>query len=306
MPEGPEVRVETFRIRDYIKGWDIQTIEFLNKRWQTSPPEGYPKFIEYINNKSRKVTEVDSHGKKTWIEIDDWNILTSYGLSGTYIFDTEIDDYESKYFTVKLIFTLDDKTREIYFHDIRGFGNIKFYIKIMLQDKLSKLGVDPLKILITKEYIFNLLKKSGNKKKDITSFLMDQNNIAGIGNMYKSEILYLLKVHPDAIVVDLPEETIEKIPEIINDVMRTMFSKTWKQEDRNLKVYGRKVDPDGNGVVTLLTSDNRNTYFSPTVQTIGMSEDLDNYDIDSDDNDNNDDNDDNTEDTKYKEEHKNE
>ena len=49
------------------------------------------------------------------------------------------------------------------------------------------------------------------KKKNIKNFLLDQNFVSGIGNIYASEILFLSKIHPNKKAISLKKKEFEKI-----------------------------------------------------------------------------------------------
>ena len=63
----------------------------------------------------------------------------------------------------------------------------------MLTKRLSHLGPEPFSKKFDFKYVNLYLKK---KEKNIKSFLIDQNFVSGIGNIYASEILYLSKINP--------------------------------------------------------------------------------------------------------------
>ena len=56
-----------------------------------------------------------------------------------------------------------------------------------------------------------LLKYFLNKKKDIKSFLLDQNFVSGIGNIYANEILFLSKINPTSHAMKLSKGDCKKI-----------------------------------------------------------------------------------------------
>ena len=63
----------------------------------------------------------------------------------------------------------------------------------MQSQHLKKLGPEPLGIGFNE---FILKKKMMNRTQNIKHFLMDQKNIAGLGNIYCSEILFDSKISP--------------------------------------------------------------------------------------------------------------
>ena len=65
----------------------------------------------------------------------------------------------------------------------------------LYEEKLTKLGPDPLREDADKERLWEVMQKS---KKSIGQLLMDQTAVAGIGNIYRAEILFkvpLLLLH---------------------------------------------------------------------------------------------------------------
>ncbi|PID51630.1 MAG: DNA-formamidopyrimidine glycosylase, partial [Candidatus Moraniibacteriota bacterium] len=82
------------------------------------------------------------------------------------------------------------------FSDLRKFGKIELFDWENLADHstLSKLGVEPLSRDFTLEKFTDGLKPK--KKSALHSALMDQNKIAGIGNIYASEIPFEAGVRP--------------------------------------------------------------------------------------------------------------
>ena len=59
--------------------------------------------------------------------------------------------------------------------------------------RFSHLGPEPFNQKFNTKYIYSFFK---DKEKNIKTFLLDQNFVSGIGNIYASEILFLSKVYP--------------------------------------------------------------------------------------------------------------
>ena len=76
---------------------------------------------------------------------------------------------------------------------------------------------------------------------DIANALLDQQAIAGIGNIYKSETLFACGVNPFARVRDLPPDTIEKLVTTAARLLRAAVSETSGRGRRS--VYGRGGEP---------------------------------------------------------------
>ncbi|CAM6089377.1 unnamed protein product [Calypogeia fissa] len=82
-------------------------------------------------------------------------------------------------------------------------GGIEVYRK-----RVAELGPDPLREDADKEIVWSKMQKS---KKTIGGIIMDQSFIAGIGNIYRTEILFVCGVHPDQRASTLPRSTFEEL-----------------------------------------------------------------------------------------------
>ncbi|WP_030778517.1 DNA-formamidopyrimidine glycosylase family protein [Streptomyces sp. NRRL S-920] len=108
--------------------------------------------------------------------------------------------------------------------------------------------------------------------------LLDQRNLAGIGNVYKSELCFLLGVTPWLPVGQLPEETAARLPALAKKLLeanRHQPSRTTTGRPRpgqRLYVYGRASRPClrcGTSVRVAEQGDgsrSRPTYWCPTCQ----------------------------------------
>lgn len=95
---------------------------------------------------------------------------------------------------VHFILTLDDG-RMIGFSDLRKFGKVLFGSTADIENlpELKKLGPDALDSKLTSDSLWRRLRK---KSKTIYQTLMDQEVIAGIGNIYANDALHAAKIYP--------------------------------------------------------------------------------------------------------------
>lgn len=87
----------------------------------------------------------------------------------------------------------------------------------------------------------------GDPGRALGEALLDQRNLAGIGNVYKSEVCFLLHVTPWLAVGELPTESAERLPGLARKLLtanrrRPARSTTGHREQR-LFVYGRAPRP---------------------------------------------------------------
>jgi formamidopyrimidine-DNA glycosylase len=96
------------------------------------------------------------------------------------------------------------------------------YLHLMPANKLdehkltAKLGITPLDKKFTLDYFKQILSK---KRGNIKNFLLNQKNIAGIGNVYIQDILFNAKIHPKRKIPSLKEAEIEALYNSIKSVL---------------------------------------------------------------------------------------
>ena len=111
-----------------------------------------------------------------------------------------------------------DDGRVLIYEDIRRFG--KF---VLMKDKkelnkvLKKLGPEPLDQTFTFKTFFKKLKL---KKSKIKPLLLDQQFLAGLGNIYANEALFLAQIHPEKIACKISENAALKLFTAIKIVLK--------------------------------------------------------------------------------------
>jgi formamidopyrimidine-DNA glycosylase len=89
-----------------------------------------------------------------------------------------------------MVFFVDNGDRLVY-TDVRRFGTM--HLVQDTKDIVGKLGMEPLNAQFTPQYLAQLLK---SRETPVKSVLLNQELIAGIGNMYADEALFHAKIHP--------------------------------------------------------------------------------------------------------------
>lgn len=117
-----------------------------------------------------------------------------------------------------LVFFLDNG-KQLAFSDLRKFGWVKLYQNTQLQEisEIKSLGPEPLAPSLSP---FLLKKQLTKTSRPIKQVLMDQKIIAGIGNIYGDEILFLAKIHPLKPANQLRLSEINKLYHSIQVVLR--------------------------------------------------------------------------------------
>ena len=145
---------------------------------------------------------------------------------------------------------------KIVYDDSRKFGTIniyKSYQDLLNSNEIKKLGKQPFDKTLTANYLFNCF---SSKKQKIKTTLLDQTIIAGIGNIYTDETLFLCKISPfrktNKVSLDECQQIIDNCRKIMAKSIKnngtTVFSYQFAFNhsgsfQKYLKVYGRKKMP---------------------------------------------------------------
>lgn len=272
MPEKPEVLTVVKALKKEILGKKIVDVEIL---WDNIIENPSPKeFRQKIKN--QVVEDITTRGKWIVMHLTDKVLLIHLRMEGKFFFREEGDSINKH---EHVIFTFDDH-RQMRFHDVRKFG------KMHLLDKDNYLSSIPLKEIgyeyddshLTSAYLQQKLKK---KSIPIKTSLLDQSIIAGIGNIYDDEILYLSKINPKRKSSTITEEEclhiIQNTREVLNRAIEfggtTIKSFTSSEGvhglfQQELLVHGKKdsLCPNCKTKIEVIKINGRSTYYCPKCQ----------------------------------------
>ncbi len=132
------------------------------------------------------------------------------------------DEPLHKHTRVRLFF---GSKQELRFVDQRTFGKIWWVPPGVPPETiitgLQKLAVDPFSLSFTVEYLASKLQ---NRRRPIKTALLDQSVVAGLGNIYADEALFLSGIRPETLCVDLKTEQIERLRSHIIQVLKTSIA----------------------------------------------------------------------------------
>jgi len=248
MPELPEVETVRLAISKVVNKALIEKVDIFryDLRWKIKDDLKIDLEKDFFKTPFRL-------GKYILIPTNKENVLLIHlGMSG------QIKIQNKKYEKTKhdhiniVVKTECDLTYNITYNDPRRFGFIDLFKKkdIHKHFLLNKLGVEALGRELT---VSNLKPLFINRKKSIKNTLIDQTVIAGIGNIYASEILYKAKIHPFRSTNSLSETDLESIIKACRFILKKAIKlggttiKNHAQPDgklgyfkQKLKVYGRE------------------------------------------------------------------
>jgi len=91
--------------------------------------------------------------------------------------------------------------------ELRGPMDCAVYTQTMWETLLKRLGPDPL----NGDGPERMMEKIGKSRKPIAALLMDQSVAAGVGNIFRAELLYRARLSPFVAGKDVPEQKLREI-----------------------------------------------------------------------------------------------
>lgn len=286
MPELPEVQTIIDDLNRKIKG---DVIVGFWSDWKKSVKMPLDKFVREI--KGKKIINTRRIGKNIFLELSSGKTLyihlkmTGHLLVKHKAQNTKCKNNEKDYFSEKVnqyihhIFYL-KSGRTLEFSDLRKFGKIilENSDKIEKIKEIKSLGIDAMK----KEFTFeNFDKILDRRKTKIKLLLMDQEKIAGIGNIYASEILFEAGILPTRPADKISQTERKKLYQAIKKVLLKAIELrgTSDSDYRDtsgapgrfqevLKVYRRagKKCPRCGKIVKRIKLGQRGTFYCPVCQ----------------------------------------
>ena len=289
MPELPEVEVVKKSLNRSIHHLTIKNIEILNKNLR------YKIDIKLIKKIIKsKVLRILRRSKYILILLNNnYTILAHLGMTGKFIIvdNKNIRKLSSFYFKIMdhkpkhdhIVFEFSKRIKLIY-NDVRKFGFIKIEKTkhLFLNSHLIKLGPEPLSPRFNVKYFKSKIKR---KKIFLKDLLMNQKFVAGLGNIYVNEVIFLSRLNPKKKVCDLSAKNISDLIRNIKKVLKKAIKEGGssikdfigtKGENGNFQqffnVYGKKDENcnriNCNGKIKKLQISNRSTFFCNSCQKL--------------------------------------
>jgi formamidopyrimidine-DNA glycosylase len=213
MPELPEVETVVNGLRPVVVERKIIDIEVREKNLIGFPKADVKKFKDELLNS--KITGMDRRGKYIIINLDiKKDMIIHLRMTGKLLVK-EVKSFRDKH--THVIFVLDDG-QEIRFNNVRKFGRIYLIDPEQPEQAggYAELGPEPLDENLSVE---DFKKLFNNRRGIIKSLLMNQKFVAGIGNIYADEILFLSGIKPNRTADTLTGKEKEKIYQNMRDIL---------------------------------------------------------------------------------------
>lgn len=268
MPELPEVESVSRRVRRQAKGARITAVNF--PRPMTVHPQK-PEFIEH-EVVGRTIREVERRGKNLLLHLTGGaTIRIHLRMTGNvYV----LGKGEPVPATVRAWFDLAGGGKLV-LDDPRALARITLLDKAELEALLAELGPEPLSPHFTLEYLEARARRS---RKPAKLFLMDQGEIAGLGNIYAAEALFRAGVNPTRAMNSLGRKKLAALHAAIVDVLTDAVQSACTQyahpgrlqeaESFRRAVYDREGEPCFvcRRTIRRISQGGRSTYYCPGCQ----------------------------------------
>lgn len=173
-------------------------------------------------------------GKYLIISYDnEMSMVFHFGMTGYMRFDQE-PNY------TRLTLTFDNGI--LYFSDMRNWGKL-FIVPtraLRKQPYLAKLGPDATSLAFNSDY---LLKVCARDYREIKTILMDQTVVAGIGNIYANEALFMSGINPDTYGIKLDANACSQLVTTIKETLQFFIENGGGHSADYHKVYNRALKP---------------------------------------------------------------
>jgi formamidopyrimidine-DNA glycosylase len=208
LPELPEVETIRRELEPEILGLKIVSIELL---WEkTLKKISADEFNRMLGG--AVIIGLERRGKYLIFKTDrEGGFAVHFRMTGSIVTGSEDDDLPSY---CRAVIKMDNNLN-LFFTDLRKFGSIEMLESC--QPALDKLGPEPLEDLFTPEVLKTVL---AGRKSPVKAVLLDQQNIAGIGNMYADEALFRARINPLEPAQNLDQRQILSLHSAIQFVLR--------------------------------------------------------------------------------------
>jgi len=247
MPELPEVEAVARALRPLVEGRRIIRARVIHPiAVRPSSGRGGKQAAALLgrNARGQRIRSVQRRGKYLVLELESGWIVLHFRLDGQLVW------FDSRETSGHIDVALETDRGTLGFVDRRHFGRVQW---VESPDDISgvrSLGVDPLSGEFTRERLGEMLRSS---QRPLKLFLLDQNRVAGLGNIYSSEAMWRARIDPRRRAHRLSAGEAQRLHKAIVDVLHRALEcclnpapdfrdpNWWFQWlERILRAYGRE------------------------------------------------------------------
>lgn len=268
MPELPEVETTVRGLTPVLDGQVIERVTVRRSDLRRPFPEGLGQRLT-----GARVTGLGRRAKYGLIDTDRGDTLVFHlGMSGRWRIDPEeLGKHDH--------FVIETARHQLALNDARRFGSIDLVETAELEEwpAFKALGPEPLGPDFTAAHLAVTFK---DRIAPIKALLLDQRVVAGLGNIYVCEALFLARIAPTLAAGTLTRPRLEKLVEAVREVLDAAIRaggstlRDYARPDGELgyfakewRVYGREGQPCScGGTVERRVDSGRSTFWCPACQ----------------------------------------
>jgi formamidopyrimidine-DNA glycosylase len=293
LPELPEVETVKNGLAPFMDGATITRVVLNRENLRFPFPDNFKSLLE-----GQQIGQLRRRAKYLIIPLTSGtHMLAHLGMSGSFKINAELVEGAARKFVplsqekhdhVILEIAHPQKGRvDIIYNDPRRFGYMDLFEDEAQSPHFANMGPEPLGNQFSAQHLAD---RFLNKKTPIKSALLDQRNVAGLGNIYVCEALFIAKIDPRRSVGTLvkadggPKKALELLAPTIVHVLNEAIAaggstlKDFKHANGELgyfqhrfKAYGREgercLSPGCKGEIARIVQSGRSTFYCPSCQT---------------------------------------
>jgi formamidopyrimidine-DNA glycosylase len=210
MPELPEVETIRRQLAPALEGRRIESVEVRDPRWcEPAPPEAVEDAV-----RGRLIERLGRRGKYLIVSLeDDVHLVMHLRMTGNLLLREDGEEPPHLRVAIGL-----ESGRRLLFVDVRRFGtgDVLLGSDALAEYFASRLGVEPLGPDFTADALRALAR---GRKQPVKAFLLTQERVAGVGNIYADEALFRARIHPLRPVGTLKRAQIEALRDAVVETL---------------------------------------------------------------------------------------
>jgi formamidopyrimidine-DNA glycosylase len=243
MPELPEVEVSRLGITPLLQGQTIAQVKVYQ------PQLRWPVPATVHNVEHQKIIHIHRRAKYLLLETAKGSLILHLGMSGK-LRVIAANTPRIKHDHVDIVLANGQCLR---LNDPRRFGAFLFQAVGETHELLQRLGPEPLDDAFSADYLWQ---QAQQRKTTIKQFIMSNQVVVGVGNIYANEALFKANVHPQQVAGQLTLADCERLVSMIKQTLIEAIQqggttlKDFAQVDgkpgyfaQQLLVYGRAGQP---------------------------------------------------------------
>ncbi len=258
MPELPEVELGARLLREASAGRTITAVTTHHAVYARSLPPA-----DAARAAGHTIADVARRGKHMLATLDDGGILEfHFGMTGEWLPGTQTSPAEP---FARLTIDFTDGSR-ITLADSRALGTARYHAAGT--PVLADLGPEPLSLDFSAARLGESLRR---RRGPVKVALLDQGVVAGLGNIYAAEALWLAQISPRARAASIGPERRTRLVQAIRHVLRRAPAARYTDREngaRQWRVYDREGQPCrrcGSPIKRIVQA-TRSTYYCPHCQ----------------------------------------